>query len=238
MLYEAQARAEMETWQLKMQKPPSFTDRISKNVQSRINRLIPEKVHKAITVTIKQMVRGVLYGSAYTAPRTPAFASFFELEETVRRRIDFYKKTAAAEGGVTGAGGLLLGLADFPILLSMKLKLLFDIAAFYGFDVNDYKERVYILNIFQLAFSSQQHRRKVFEQIKDWDRKSREMPDDIHAFDWQTFQIEYRDHIDLAKMGQLLPVVGAAVGVVVNYRLVTRLGVAAMNAYRMRILGK
>lgn len=236
MLYEAQARAEMEVWQMKMQKAPSFTDRLSKNVQTRINRLIPQKVHNAITVTIKQMVRSVLYGSAYTAPKAPGFASFFELEDAVRRRVGVYKKTAAAEGGVTGAGGLLLGLADFPILLSMKLKLLFDIAVFYGFDVNDYRERVYILNIFQLAFSSQQHRRKVFEQIRDWDRKSKEMPEDINAFDWLSFQQEYRDHIDLAKLGQLLPVVGAAVGVVVNYRLVEKLGVTAMNAYRMRIL--
>ncbi|WP_260607622.1 EcsC family protein [Chitinophaga polysaccharea] len=40
----------------------------------------------------------------------------------------------------------------------------------------------------------------------------------------------------MAKMGQLLPVVGAVVGVVVNYRLVTKLGNTAMNAYRMRIL--
>lgn len=236
MLYEAQARAEMEVWQMKMQKAPSFTDRLSKNVQARINRLIPEKVHNAITVTIKQMVRGVLYGSAYTAPRKPEFASFFEVEDAVRRRVEVYKKTAAAEGGVTGAGGLLLGLADFPILLGMKLKLLFDIAAFYGFDVNDYRERVYILNIFQLAFSSQQHRQKVFEQIVDWDRKSKEMPEDINAFDWLSFQQEYRDHIDLAKLGQLLPLVGAAVGVVVNYRLVQKLGVTAMNAYRMRLL--
>lgn len=118
----------------------------------------------------------------------------------------------------------------------MKLKLLFDIATFYGFDVKDYKERLYILYIFQLAFSSQGHRRNVFEKIVDWKEKSRDLPDDIHSFDWLNFQIEYRDHIDLAKLGQLIPVVGAAVGLVVNYRLVTKLGVTAMNAYRMRIL--
>ncbi|MGX5818973.1 EcsC family protein [Chitinophaga lutea] len=236
MLYEQRIRAELETWKFRMRRPPSLTDRLSKSVQGRINRLIPDKVHTAITVTIREMVRGVLFGSTYTAPKTPVFASFYDLETAVLQRIDFYRKTAAAEGGVTGAGGILLGLADFPILLGMKLKLLFDIAAYYGFDVKDYKERLYILEIFQLAFSSQQHRRKVFAEIEDWEDKKRDLPEDIKAFDWQQFQIEYRDHIDLAKMGQLLPVVGAAVGVVVNYRLVTRLGETAMNAYRMRIL--
>lgn len=42
--------------------------------------------------------------------------------------------------------------------------------------------------------------------------------------------------IDLAKMAQLIPVIGAAVGAVVNYRLVQQLGVTAMNCYRMRML--
>lgn len=236
MLYEQRIKVEMEVWQHKMQGRSSWVDRLSKSVQSRINRIIPQKVHDAITVTIKQMVRGVLFGSTYTVPSQPVFASLYDMEEAVLRRVDFYRKTAAAEGGITGAGGILLGLADFPILLSMKLKLLFDIATFYGFDVKDYKERLYILHIFQLAFSSQEHRRNVFEKIVDWKDKSGQLPEDINSFDWQSFQIEYRDHIDLAKLGQLLPVVGAAVGVVVNYRLITKLGVTAMNAYRMRIL--
>ena len=60
------------------------------------------------------------------------------------------------------------------------------------------------------------------------------MPDDIHQFDWRSFQQEYRDYIDLAKMAQLIPVIGAVVGVVVNYRLLNKLGETAMNAYRLR----
>ena len=31
-------------------------------------------------------------------------------------------KIAAAEGAGTGAGGILLGLADFPLLLGIKIK--------------------------------------------------------------------------------------------------------------------
>jgi hypothetical protein len=37
-------------------------------------------------------------------------------------------------------------------------------------------------------------------------------------------------------MAQLLPVIGAPVGVIVNYRLIKKLGITAMNAYRMRLL--
>ena len=147
-----------------------------------------------------------------------------------------YKNTAAVEGGVTGAGGILLGLADFPLLLGIKIKLLFDIAAMYGFDVKDYKERIYILYIMQLAFSSHEERRNVYLKIVDWDEHAKQLPDDINGFDWRTFQQEYRDYLDLAKMAQLVPVIGAPVGVIVNYRLITKLGETAMNAYRMRLM--
>jgi hypothetical protein len=93
---------------------------------------------------------------------------------------------------------------------------------------------LFILHIFQLAFSSQQHRSKIFEQIIDWDKKKQMLPDDINQFAWREFQQEYRDYIDLAKMAQLIPGIGAVIGFVVNYRLVKKLGYTAMNAYRMR----
>ncbi|MEI6947066.1 EcsC family protein [Paraflavisolibacter sp. H34] len=234
MLYEQFIQKELKEWQRKMQAPPSTLDRWSKRMQDKMNSFLPEKVHKALTTTIKQMVRGVLFGATHTSGRQSTFGSFIDCEMAVQRRIDFYKKAAATEGGLTGAGGFLLGLVDFPVLLSMKLKLLFDIAGLYGYDVTDYRERLYLLYIFQLAFSSQDHRRQVYEQIIDWDAKKEALPADIHQFDWRHFQQEYRDYIDLAKMAQLVPGIGAVVGVVVNYRLVGKLGETAMNAFRMR----
>ena len=113
--------------------------------------------------------------------------------------------------------------------------MLFDIASLYGFDAKDYKERLYLLHIFQLAFSSQEHRRNVFLQMQDWDQKKNQLPDDVHAFDWRSFQQEYRDYIDLAKMAQLIPGIGAVVGIVVNYKLIKQLANTAANAYRMRL---
>jgi hypothetical protein len=54
--------------------------------------------------------------------------------------------------------------------------------------------------------------------------------------DWRRFQQEYRDYIDLAKLMQLVPGIGAAVGVYVNHKLTRQLGNTAMNAYRTRAL--
>lgn len=205
-------------------------------MQTKINSWIPEKVHNAITTAIKQMIRGVLFGAKHTTADPLKSLPLQTREELVLKKIDVYRKTAAVEGGITGAGGLLLGLADFPILIGIKIKLLFDIATVYGFNVDDYKERVYILHIFELAFSSHEHRRNVYLKMINWEEKSKHLPKNINEFDWRNFQQEYRDYIDLAKMAQLIPGIGAPVGIVVNNRLIKKLGVTAMNAYRMRLI--
>ena len=234
--YQKQIRSELTVWQKQMLQRPTFVNRLSKAVQVKINTWIPEKVHQAITTTIKQMIRGVLFGATHTTANPLTFESFQECELAVMQKVEMYRNTAAFEGGITGAGGILMGFADFPILIGIKLKLLFDISAMYGFNVKDYKERVYLLHIFELAFSSHEHRRNIYLKMIDWDQKSKELPEDIHQFDWRNFQQEYRDYIDLAKMAQLIPIIGAPVGFVVYSRLIEKLGITAMNAYRMRLL--
>ena len=234
--YEEIADAELKKWQKKMLRRPSLFNKFSKKIQTKINSWIPEKVHKGITEVIKQMIKGVLFGAKYATAKPLLNMSLLVRENMVRKKIENYKTTAAVEGGVTGAGGILLGLVDFPVLIGIKIKLLFDIASLYGFDINDYKERVYLLHIFELAFSSDSHRRDVYLKMIDWENKTKELPEDINQFDWRNFQQEYRDYIDLAKMAQLIPVIGAPVGIVVNSRLIKKLGVTSMNAYRMRLI--
>lgn len=235
MDYEQIAFDELKRWQKQMLRKPSLFNDLSKKFQTKLNSYIPDKIHKAITTTIKQTVRSVLFGAQYTTKKASTINTLQQTEEEIAKLVKTYKHTAAVEGGLTGAGGILLGLADFPILLGIKLKMLFDIAALYGFNVKDYKERLYILHIFQLAFSSHEHRRNVFLQMQDWDEKKNQLPDDIHAFEWRPFQQEYRDYIDIAKMAQLIPGIGAVVGIVVNYKLIKQLARTAMNAYRMRL---
>lgn len=234
--YDAIAYSELKMWQRKMLRRPSLFKKLSKSIQRKINSWIPEKVHGAITVSIKQMIRAILFGAKYTVSKPLKNVSLLVRENMVKKKIETYKKTAAVEGGITGAGGILLGLVDFPVLIGIKIKMLFDIAALYGFDINDYKERIYLLHIFELAFSSDSHRKDIYFKMTDWEKKSSDLPNDIHQFDWRNLQQEYRDYLDLAKMAQLIPVIGAPVGFTVNYRLIKKLGITAMNAYRMRLL--
>ena len=161
-----EAQHELEIWSEQMRKPPSLMNRVAKSVQVRMNKLIPDKVHAVITAAIKHMTRAVLLGSEYAAPKPVLGQLLEERERQVKTRITWYKRVGAAEGGLTGAAGLLVGLADFPLLLSLKMKLLYDIAALYGHDVSDYRERLYVLHIFQLAFSSQSRRQEIFAQMQ------------------------------------------------------------------------
>ena len=66
MIYEEQMTKELLVWQRKMMRKPGLLNRLSKSMQDKINAYIPEKVHQAITVTIKQMIRGVLFGAKWT----------------------------------------------------------------------------------------------------------------------------------------------------------------------------
>ncbi|MCI1186325.1 EcsC family protein [Hymenobacter sp. DH14] len=232
--HDPRARAELRLWQRQMQRPPSRLNQFARRVQIRLNALLPERVHQAITTAIRQMVRGVLFGSQYTTSQPLAATAFAQREAVARNQIRNYRTMATAEGAVTGAGGFLLGLADFPLLIGLKIKLLFDLAAAYGYDVHDYTERLYVLHVFQLAFSSQHTRNLTYQRLAHWDDYRLTLPLNPEEFDWRTFQQEYRDYIDLAKMAQLLPFVGAAVGAVANYKLIEQLGDTAMNCYRLR----
>jgi uncharacterized protein (DUF697 family) len=234
--YEKDASRELKRWQKKMKQRPSVFNKLSKGLQARVNKIIPEKVHQVFTVAIEQMVRGVLAGSGFINPKPLEARDLQERELVARHKINIYRNTATAEGAITGAGGILLGLADFPLWLTVKIKMLFELAAVYGYDVNDFKERLYILHIFQLTFSSQQGRKKTYAIMEHWDDYSTTLPATMHDFDWRNFQQEYRDYIDLAKLLQLVPGIGAVVGAVVNHRLTERLGKNAMQAYRLRVL--
>lgn len=237
MSYEEQVQNELAFWAFEQQKKPGILAQLANGMQTKINSYIPQKVHRAITAAIKQMVKGVLFGVQHTTvDLAKAPLSLLHREALVKSKIESYCKIGAAEGGITGAGGFLMGMADFPILMAIKIKLLFELANIYGFDVDDYRERLFILHIFQLAFSSREASTKLYLQLKNWDETIKKYPKNTDGFDWQTFQQEYRDYIDLAKIAQLLPVVGAAVGAVANYKLLKKLGKTAMMCYRMRIL--
>ncbi|MFD0829168.1 EcsC family protein [Neobacillus sp. M.A.Huq-85] len=233
--YELKIYDEVTDWKFKITKRSGMVNRFSKKAQGKINGLIPEKVHQVVTESIKAMVKTTLFGSQITTNKHQANGHTLKVrDELMRKKTAAFQKTALLEGAGTGAGGILLGLADFPLLLTIKMKFLFEAASIYGFNTNEYEERLFILHVFQLAFSSDEVRRETLKSIENWEERKQVLME----MDWRKFQQEYRDYIDFAKMLQLVPGIGAFVGAYANNNLLKHLGETAMNAYRLRILNK
>jgi hypothetical protein len=233
--YELQVYDDVMEWRRKLTRRSGMMNRLSKKAQGKINEMIPEKVHEVMTESIKGMVKTTLFGSQITTKNNQAEGlTLAERDERMRKKIDTYRKTALVEGAGTGAGGILLGLADFPLLLSIKMKFLFEAASIYGFNTNEYEERLFILHVFQLAFSSDEIRKETLYEIENWEERKLELVE----MDWRKFQQEYRDYIDLVKMLQMVPGIGAFVGAYANNNLLKHLGETSMNAYRLRLLKK
>ncbi|NLP49943.1 EcsC family protein [Bacillus sp. RO1] len=232
-MYEDKVIDETRRWKMQVAKKSTMFQRFSKGAQNKVNAIIPEKVHTIMTESIKRMVQGTLVGSNMTTKMKEGHVvmTLEEKEKWIHEKLNVYKRTAAVEGAGTGAGGILLGLADFPLLLSIKMKFLFEVAAIYGFNTKNYEERVFILYIFQLAFSSDSRRKEVLRYVENWE----EHKEEAKELDWKAFQQEYRDHIDLIKMLQMIPGFGAVVGAYANYHFLDQLGTTAKNCYRLRM---
>ncbi|GLI08986.1 ABC transporter-associated protein EcsC [Paenibacillus tyrfis] len=239
-VYEQQIRKQLIGWEKELLKPPGMLEKTSRALQTRINQAIPEKVHTAITAAVKGIVQTALFSLDYIPKSEPLQGmTLASRDHKAEELIGFYKKLAAAEGAGTGAGGIFLGLADFPILIGIKMKFLFELAHIYGHSTLDYRERLYILHVFQVAFSSQNKKPELYRAVVNWPQTVKTLPpEDSYAqhIDWRQLQQEYRDTIDFRKMLQLVPGIGAVVGAWANYGLLEELGQAGMNCYRQRWL--
>ncbi len=232
-LYEKKVSDDIRKWQKEIMRKSSPLSRVTKVIQNKTQQLIPKRIQLVLTEAIKKATETIMFGSGIlTVKEDTSNLSLAERDFLVLEKFKAYKKTAIIQGASFGAGGLILGLADFPALLSIKIKFLFDTAKLYGFDTNNKNERLYLLYVFQLAFSSDEHRLAIYEKLVNWE----DSPHRFDEVDWEKFQLEYRDYIDFAKMLQLLPVVGALAGAAANYGLMDRLYEYATNCYRMRII--
>ncbi|MFZ3589795.1 EcsC family protein [Bacillus sp. DJP31] len=232
--YEGEIYQEAQQWKKKLIRKKSMVERLSKSTQKKLNSFIPKKAHEIVTESIKQMVEMTLNGSNYLpAESYNPDMSIHEKEQLIHEKLLTYKRMAAIEGAGTGAGGILLALADFPLLLGIKMRFLFEIGSIYGLHTKNYDERLFILYVFQLAFSSEEQKGELLSRIEHWDKDSFK-----HEVNWQQWQQDYRDYIDLVKLLQLVPGIGAVVGAIANYHLLDHLGETAIQCYRLRLLKK
>ena len=241
-IYDEDVRDELDRWVRRLLKRPGLLEKTSKVLQTKVNdKFIPAKAQAVITATIKGLVKSVVFGLDFI-PKSPPLneTTLKERDQLAKSLLSKYRKIAAAEGAGTGMGGIVLSIADFPALIAIKMKFLFELAHIYGFSTKDYQERLFLLYIFQLAFSSQEKRPELFKVIVNWEKNMGNWPAKeryLQQIDWDQFQREYRDAIDFRKTLQLIPGLGTVIGAWANYGLMDDLGIVGMNCYRLRIAG-
>jgi len=154
-----------------------------------------------------------------------------------------------AEGGTTGALGLPGLVADIPALFTIALRLIQQIGTCYGYDVDDEKEREYILHILRTGSTGDIKSKmgfviglKQLEQILlkvAWKEMSaalasKQISKQAALAAVRQFAKSLGIQITKRKALQMVPVVGALVGASFNGTFINDVGRAAYMNYRRR----
>lgn len=141
------------------------------------------------------------------------------------------------EGG--GLGILGIGLPDIPLFIGMILKTVYEIALSYGFNYENDYEKIYILNLINIALTSE-------EEKLIYNNKINEIENNItlglnlkYSLDLEiknTSKI-LSDSLLIAKFIQGIPIVGVFGGVT-NYQAISKVSKYAGIRYKRRYLNK
>lgn len=156
-----------------------------------------------------------------------------------------YKGIAFTEGAALGAIGLPGIPPDVVALITLNLRAIGEYATYFGFNVNSQEERLFIMNVLGLASSPNDSSKtlamaqlvKIAQEVAQ-KRTWKEL--EKHAFVKVIKQISKALGIRLtkAKLSQVIPVAGAAVGGGFNAYFTTKVCDAAFYLYRERFLAQ
>lgn len=240
--YEREVAHKIKRFERKIkQSPPSFL-RWSTDIQKKIDRWIPGQVHRSIANALEKGIKTFLeevplqQSEKIIASRNK-YVHLQDYAPEAIQLIEDYKKLATIEGAGTGFGGIIASTIDFPALVSIKLRLMQELANLYGYDLTQIEERVFVLKVIQLQFSEKNVRWNVWQELQDWELEGlSESKLSKHDFDWEEFYLEYKRSIELPKLLQIIPGLGAIVGAWANHSFLEELGQTAMLCYEQRKL--
>lgn len=224
----------MQKWLKGYLKEPHLWDKLSSRVQGFTQKLMPAQLQMAITGAMEGFTKVVMTGSGFILPKMEEELTLPIREKMSEEAVLRYVKLGMVSGAGTSAGGIFTGLLDLPLLMTMKMRLIFEIGALFGHDLKEPKERLFALLVFRTAFSNPMLREEKIKALIHFESKSASLEAPLEAIDWEAFQQEYRDYIDLAKLMQFIPGIGIVIGASVNRQLINHLGETAINAYRLR----
>jgi hypothetical protein len=158
------------------------------------------------------------------------------VDKAAGSRVLLSKGVSTAEGSTLGAFGI--GMPDIPVFLAMLLKTSYEIAAAYGIDYRDEREKVYTLALFNTAFGRGEQKLRFSEECDDIGfaiDEGRAVDTDIRKEDIEKVSGILATDMLVAKFIQGLTFVGV-VGGPLNYRLIHKISKIAKIKYKKRFL--
>ena len=154
-----------------------------------------------------------------------------------------YRALAAAEGAATGYAGLPGIAPDIAALVALSLRAVGEHAVYCGFDLSSDAERLFVLEILNAVSQPSDVAKEV--ALAPVIRVTRKLAQDqallaaeqlVLARALQTAARSIGVHLTRAKLAQVVPVLGGAVGATFNAYYVSKVCDAAFYLYRERFL--
>lgn len=242
--YEKSARREVDAWLHKQSSPlMQAIDWVSKPMDWVVERVVPPEALDRASDAVGRFVSTMNDASEWTYEEGDVLEAardtgldvdrVEELRRAPLEKVDalaqrhFAQNTilAALGGGGAGLGGAVLIAADIPFLFTVNLRLIQQIAASYGFPLRRPEYRDLVLMIYNAAASgSPAARNDAMREISvaaaafahDGSYKARRPGSTFHDQS-RNLPREIAKNLVGRKVGQTIPVVGAAIGAGVNY---------------------
>ncbi|WP_195263494.1 EcsC family protein [Clostridium sp. 1001275B_160808_H3] len=138
-----------------------------------------------------------------------------------------------------GLGVVGIGLPDIPLFIAMILKTVYEIALSYGFNYESEEEKIYILNLINVALTNSKEKVLYNEKLNEVEYKidsniviNRDLNLEIRS----TSQV-LSESLLMAKFIQGLPIVGV-LGSITNYQVINKVSKYARIRYKKRYLNK
>jgi hypothetical protein len=159
-----------------------------------------------------------------------------KMDDAVEKITNNRKRIATVQGASTGIGGVFTLTIDIPLLLSLQLKTLQDIAICYGYNPNEKEERLFVVKCLQFVSSDIVGKQAILTQLSQFDAPTdaskREVMSELQG--WREVVFSYRDQIGWKKIFQMIPVAGLVFGAFINRSAVNDIAEAGKMLYRKR----
>ena len=241
--YERQAQREIERWERGESLFQQAMGFAMKPVDWAFDQFVPESVVDALTDALTTALSGLNDASAWTFDEKDVLAKAAEagmevesvssLRDRPLDELDALAKPyasqnavlAALSGGGAGLGGALLLAADVPVLFTVNFRLIQQVSAAYGFPLRGPEFLPLVVAIFNVAASgSRQAKSDALRELSvaaaafahGSGYRGRAAQGTLRE-QMGHLPREIAKNLGAAKLGQMIPIAGAAIGAGVNY---------------------